>query len=236
VKRFAAFDLDGTLIRWQLYHAVVDRLATQNQLNTGASDALRQARMKWKRRDHPEAFRAYEQALIKVFEAALPSLNPNTFDKTVQAVTDEYADQVYTYTRKLIKDLKAKGFFLLAISGSHQEIVERIGRHYGFDAWRGSDFQRQNGQFTGQKTIASQNKQAILEEMIGQHQLTLDGSLAVGDSASDAPMLKLVQHPIAFNPDRELFKIAQQAGWPIVIERKNMIYQLEAQDGRYILS
>jgi phosphoserine phosphatase len=25
-KKFAAFDIDGTLIRWQLYHAIADNL------------------------------------------------------------------------------------------------------------------------------------------------------------------------------------------------------------------
>jgi phosphoserine phosphatase len=41
-------------------------------------------------------------------------------------------------------------------------------------------------------------------------------------------MLELVQRPIAFNPERELAKIAMKRGWPIVVERKNVVYKLSA--------
>ena len=32
-RPFAVFDIDGTLIRWQLYHAVADDMAKQNIIN-----------------------------------------------------------------------------------------------------------------------------------------------------------------------------------------------------------
>jgi phosphoserine phosphatase len=49
-------------------------------------------------------------------------------------------------------------------------------------------------------------------------------------------MLSMVKQPIAFNPTKELFKTAQQNGWEIVIERKNMIYKLEVKNGSYVLA
>jgi phosphoserine phosphatase len=39
-KRFAVFDLDGTLVRWQLYHALVDRLAKKGYLGEGVEATL----------------------------------------------------------------------------------------------------------------------------------------------------------------------------------------------------
>ncbi len=36
------------------------------------------------------------------------------------------------------------------------------------------------------------------------------------DSVSDLPMLELVGHPVAVNPDRELERIARAKNWPIV--------------------
>ncbi|MEO8785235.1 MAG: HAD family phosphatase [Candidatus Saccharimonadales bacterium] len=236
MKKFAVFDIDGTLIRWQLYHAVVDRLAGQGLLQPQAKQQLRQARMSWKQRQQPDSFKIYEESLIEIFESALGHLTTQDFDRAVQSITEEYSDQVYTYTRDLIKDLKAQDYTLLAISGSHQELVAIIAQHYGFTDWRGTVYERDGHQFSGKKQVASQNKRAILQELMASHNLTFPGSLAVGDSVSDAPMLEMVEQPIAFNPDRQLFDIAKAHGWKMVIERKNMIYRLESHDGRYLLA
>jgi len=236
MKKFAAFDIDGTLIRWQLYHAVVDKLAKQGLLGEKAHQQLHDARMVWKRREHREAFHAYEKELITVYEHALPNIGEEQFMYCVRAVADEYKTQVYTFTRDLAKKLKQQNYTLIAISGSHREIVEPVARQYGFDIFLGTEYERRNGRFTGKVKIGSKDKHIKLKQLINTHNLDTKGSYGVGDSKSDASMLELVDNPIAFNPDRELFAIAQDHGWPIVIERKNMVYRLEREDGRYVLA
>lgn len=235
MKKFAVFDIDGTLIRWQLYHVIVDRLAKEGELGSGAVQKFRSARKKWKNREHHESFSEYEAVLIDLFSASLKSINPAIFDNLVKQVISEYKDQVYTYTRDLTMTLKQQGYTLLAISGSHHELVEEVAKAYGFDDWVGSKYERDNEGFTGMSFIASHNKAEVLEQLISEHGLSKKESYAVGDSASDAPMLEMVEHPIAFNPDRNLYAIAEKSGWNIVIERKNMIYQLEQKNGQYIL-
>jgi phosphoserine phosphatase len=49
-------------------------------------------------------------------------------------------------------------------------------------------------------------------------------------------MLSIVEQPLAFNPTKELFSHARKSGWRVVIERKNMTYELESQNGSYILA
>lgn len=236
MNKFAVFDIDGTLIRWQLYHVIVDRLAKAGELSADAELQLKTARRRWKNREHPEAFSQYEGELIRIFEQSLPSINPKIFDTLVKSVIAEYKDQVYTYTRDLIKTLKAKGYFLLAISGSHHELVQEIATAYEFDDWVGSHYERTGTSYSGKSYVASHHKAEILQDLIKKHDLNLHESYAVGDSKSDAPMLDMATHPIAFNPDRSLFEIAQKNHWNIVIERKNMIYQLEYKDGNYLLA
>lgn len=226
MEKFAAFDIDGTLIRWQLYHTVVDKLAKAGQLGEKAQANLHDARMRWKRREPGYSFRDYEIALITTYEDAVTRVRPSVFDALIAGVIGEYKDQVYTYTRDLVIRLKDDDYTLLAISGSHEELVAEIGRHYGFDDWIGTTYEREGDTFTGDKYVASHDKQAALQRLIGKHGLTLEGSYAVGDSKSDAPMLAMVEHPIAFNPDQDLFDLAQANRWPIVVERKNVIYQL----------
>ena len=234
-RKFAVFDIDGTLIRWQLYHAVVDKLAKAGHLGPDARETLHEARMRWKRRERGYSFRDYEVALIKTYEASVTDISPKLFDEVMEQVIHEYQDQVYTYTRDLVVKLKDKGYILLAISGSHEELVAAISEHYGFDDWIGTRYKRKSGTFTGEKYVASHDKQTALQSLITKHKLATTGSYAIGDSRSDAPMLEMVEHPVAFNPDKALYDIAVEAGWDMVVERKNVIYKLKAANEGYHL-
>lgn len=235
MKQFAAFDIDGTLIRWQLYHTVVDTLAKQGNLGDGAYQKLHEARMNWKRRENIDSFRAYEEILIEVFESVLLTIDVRVFDKAVTETISEYKDQTYRYTRNLIKELKTKGYFLLAISGSHIELVEQIANYYGFDDFIGSYYERNEHGFSGKMTLPSKDKKTALAHFIEKHDLSVQGSYAIGDSLSDASMLKMVENPIAFNPDHSLYEVALQNRWPIVVERKNVTYRLDPTSDGYTL-
>ncbi len=234
-KKFAVFDIDGTLIRWQLFHAVVDKLAKNGALGDKAHEQIHQARMKWKRREGPDGFYAYEMALVELYDKAVKTLDPQEFDTMTDQVIDEYKDQVYTYTRDLATSLKQQGYLLLAISGSQKELVAKIADYYGFDDFVATDYTRTNGGFSGEVSVASHDKKTALESLIQKHDLSLEGSYAVGDSKSDAVMLAMVENPIAFNPDKNLFDEAKKNGWNIVVERKNVIYELEENNATYQL-
>lgn len=233
--KFAVFDIDGTLIRWQLYHALVDSLGKNRLIDQKDYQKLRQARMAWKRRISPNSFKDYERILIEVYESALPKINVRQFDKIAKDVANEYKTQVYTFTRNLIKELKNKGYFLIAISGSHYELVSFMAEQYGFDCYIGTTYVRKDDHFTGKKILANKNKGLMLKKLIAEYDLTYKKSTAIGDSESDISLLNMVENPIAFNPDQKLYTTAKSNGWKIVIERKNVIYHLEERDGKYLL-
>jgi HAD superfamily hydrolase (TIGR01490 family) len=234
-RPFAAFDIDGTLIRWQLYHALVDRIIKEDYSDPKAWEQIHESRMSWKTRSHAEAFKAYEHELINVYDNILTSLTVKQFNEVVDAVFDEYKDQVYVYTRELIKELKSKEYLLFAISGSQKEIVGKIADYYGFDDFSGSVYVQKNGRFTGKVILPHLQKDKVLNEFAAKHKAGLDGSIAVGDSVGDASMMEMVEQPIAFNPEAKLFTVAKEKGWKIVLERKNMVYELESNDGKYEL-
>ena len=235
-KKFAAFDIDGTLIRWQLYHAIADRLAKLGYVDTVAFNEIREARMDWKRRTHSESFKEYEIELVKLYERILKELNVGHFEEAAESVFEEYKEQVYTYTRTLLKELKAKDYLLFAISGSQTEIVKKIADYYGFDDFAGSTYVQQDERFTGELHTALGKKDIVLKRLAKKHQAGFKDSIAVGDGAGDIAMLEIVENPIAFNPERKLFEEASKQGWKIVIERKNMVYELEQGSGKYQLA
>jgi HAD superfamily hydrolase (TIGR01490 family) len=234
-RPFAVFDIDGTLVRWQLYHALVNSLIKNGFTDEALYPLIHESRMTWKNRKHSEAFKEYELELVKLYDNSLKHLKVADFDRVVNDVFEEYKDQVYVYTRELIKKLKNQGYLLFAISGSQTEVIEKIAKYYKFDDYVGRIEHRKEDRFTGTSSTPIFNKDAVLEKLVANHNVNFKGSLAVGDSMSDSKMLELVEQPIAFNPEKKLFDYARQKKWKIVVERKNMIYELESQDGKYEL-
>lgn len=234
-QKFAVFDIDGTLIRWQLYHAIADNLVKLGFIAPVRFQAIKDARMIWKRRESSESFKKYELELVKLYDQILSEITVEQFKQAAQGVFDEYKDQVYVFTRDLIPWLKKKDYLIFAISGSQTQIVSKMAEHYGFDDFVARVDDYKDDQFTGHSTTPIFNKDDVLRQLVERNAATFKGSIGVGDSFSDIKMLDLVEKPIAFNPEEALFEEAKRRGWKIVIERKNMVYELEKSSGKYQL-
>ena len=232
---FAVFDIDGTVIRWQLYNAMADALLRQGYIDKKRFETVRIARMNWKRRVDSDSFRDYEHKLIEVFDEALQGLPVNMLQMAAQTVFSEYKEQVYAFTRDLIYDLKKRGYLLFVISGSPSLIVEKLAEYYEFDDYAATNYPSTNGYYTGEKHLSVGKKGELLDSLIAKHGLSKVGSIGVGDSEGDIAMLELCERPIAFNPSKGLFDHATEHQWEIVVERKNVIYVLNASDNKYLL-
>lgn len=236
-QKFAAFDIDGTLFRSGLYREVSYELTKMGVVPHKLAQELTAKHREYRNRLHGNAFEEFERTLVDAFDKLTTHIRVADYDEAVQHVLAKKAENVYVYTRDLIHQLKEEGYFLVAISGSQIELVEPFARKYGFDAWVGQEWERGSEYFTGTIVKTHTGKDLIIKRLIDEHNLTLKDSFAVGDSNGDVGMLKLVDHPIAFNPTYELYEQAIHEGWTIVIERKNMIYRLErGQDGAHVLA
>lgn len=228
MKPYAVFDLDGTLIRWQLFHVIVDRLGKIGKIDKQTYQDILDSRMAWKRREQSDGFDRYQIKLIDAYNSVVTNLSQNELEELANRAFEEHKDQSYVFTRNLMKDLKAKGYMLFAISGSFTEAVQLIAKHYGFDDSAGTMHAKKSGKFTGEIDVVQyERKVDMLNNLKKKYKLSDEGSYAVGDSMGDYAILKHVQNPIVFNPARELFEKAKEHGWRIVVERKNVIYELQ---------
>lgn len=234
-KPFAVFDIDGTVIRWQLFHAIVDALGKHGHLPSETMQHIQAARQQWKIRTHEESFSEYEHRLVDYFTNILKGLDVAAYTQASQSVFEAHKDQVYRYTRGLISKLKSQGYVMLAISGSPTEAVKLFADYYGFDDFAASQYKNDGKTYSGKVIPVVGRKDAALKELVQKHGLDFAGSIGVGDSEGDIAMLELVERPIAFNPSKKLVAHAKSQGWDIIVERKNVVYELSEQQGLYVL-
>jgi HAD superfamily hydrolase (TIGR01490 family) len=97
-----------------------------------------------------------------------------------------------------------------------QEMAELMAIVLTFDGAVGSVAEVVDGVYTGRPggpfTYREGKAQAI-RELAERENIDLSASYAYSDSESDLPMLRLVGHPVAVNPDTTLARVAREEGW-----------------------
>ncbi|MBI4091063.1 MAG: hypothetical protein HY422_03490, partial [Candidatus Komeilibacteria bacterium] len=99
--------------------------------------------------------------------------------------------------------------------------------YYTFDVVSGVTYPHHHGVYTGTVGLGeAPDKKEVLRNILKMHGFSLKGSVGVGDSESDIAFLEMVDRPIAFNPNKVLYNHARKKHWEIVVERKDVVYQM----------
>lgn len=223
-KKIAVFDIDGTIFRSNLHFELFKGLVEYGIFPSIVLKEIEEYHDDWiNRRGH---YRDFEQSLIVSYQNRLKGKVVEDIEKVSRYVVQEKMEHVYVYTRDMIEKLR-EDHILLAISGSPREIVDAFTENWKFDKAYGTIYGSENGVYTGEITFPSYEvKDATLKNFCSEHNLGLEGSVGIGDTSGDVAFLNLVEEPIAFNPSRELFEIAQTRKWKTRIERKDVIYEI----------
>ncbi len=227
-RKVAVFDIDGTIFRSSLLIELVERLISDGVFPVSARSIYLGPQKNWL--DRRDSYEKYIMAVVAAFDRNLKGVREEDLKKAAARVVAEHQFRVYRYTRDLILDLRKKGYFLLAISHSPKMVVEKFAKGLGFDKVYGRMFELdQKRRFTGRGYYLEliEDKARILKRAAEKSDLTLRGSVGVGDTDSDTAFLKLVEKPICFNPNLGLYRIAKRNRWPVVVERKDVIYTIK---------
>ena len=226
-KKVAIFDIDGTIFRSSLLIEVTESLVYEGVFPLKVRDIYTKSYNNWLNRKG--SYEKYIGEVINAFEQNMKNIKYVDFVKASKNVIAFHKSRVYRYTRQIVKDLKKKNYFMLAISNSPKELVDDFCSNLGFDKVYGRVYEvGKNGKFTGKTLYLDlvSDKAKILQRAVEKEGLTLKGSIGVGDTESDIKFFKLVQRPICFNPNKKLYNHAKSVGWEIVVERKDVIYKI----------
>ncbi len=120
---------------------------------------------------------------------------------------------------ELIERHRQRGHDLLIVTATNEFITRPIATALGIDELIASEGEVIDGRYTGEpRGIPSyhEGKVTRVRQWLADKGITLAGSYFYSDSHNDLPLLRLVDHPVAVDPDAVLLAHAESAGWPVI--------------------
>ncbi len=140
-------------------------------------------------------------------------------DLVKSTITEVIEPLVYAEAQALIDYHRNRGDEIWLVSMAPEEIVQPFAELLGLTGAIASRATvDEDGKFTGEMDFFAQgeNKAVAIRELASARDIDLAASYAYSDSETDAPMLFVVGHAYAVNPDRQLARIAHDNQWPIL--------------------
>jgi len=227
MQKVAFFDIDGTLFRSSLLIELVDAFIKAGIFPPDTENVYAKEFQAWLNREGE--YEAYIEAVVKAFLAKLKGVTYGDFADIGRSVVEKQWKYTYRYTRDLLKKLREDDYYIVAISQSPKTILDSFCTSHGFDKVYGRIYEiDEEDRFTGNINHLDviTDKSNIVERFFEKHSFDRTGSIGVGDTEGDITLLKSVENPVCFNPNMKLYTYAKTMGWPIVVERKDVIYEL----------
>jgi len=218
----AFFDVDNTLMRGASIYYFARGLAARKMFGARALAKMLIGQLTFRLRgtenaSHIDAARESALAFVAGQRVAdITALGEEIYDDTM-------ASQIWEGSRELTQAHLEAGQRVWLVTATPVELAEILARRLGLTGALGTVAETSDGKYTGRLVgglLHGEAKAAAIRALAQRESLDLPGCSAYSDSANDMPMLTLVGHPHAVNPDAQLRTIARQRGWPIHDFRK----------------
>jgi phosphoserine phosphatase len=193
-RRLVVFDMDSTLITIE----VIDELAKAH----GVGDQVVKI---------TESAMRGELDFKQSFTKRLSLLN-GLEESKVKAIGDSLP--LTDGAERLIATLKKLGYKTAIVSGGFTYFGNILKQKLGIDYVFANELEIANGIVTGNvkgEIVDGRRKAALLKEIAGKENISLEQVIAVGDGANDLPMISLAGLGIAFNAKPIVRQTAKQS-------------------------
>jgi HAD superfamily hydrolase (TIGR01490 family) len=214
------FDVDGTLVTTNLLHPTLFYIANQ-QSPMQSLERIGRALLKSPRLVLAEMVdrRQFNELLFSVYEGIsedrLLLLADEAFDTVLRR-------SLFPEARALVARCREQGDVVL-VSGALDFLMKRLAAYLGATDVIANRLEIKDGKATGRMlrpVVAGPEKARLVREHARAKGYDLDDCFAYSDSYSDVPMLSVVGHPAAVNPDARLARLARTYGWPVMTLKK----------------
>ncbi|KAA8886893.1 HAD-IB family hydrolase [Nocardia colli] len=203
----AIFDFGGTVVdgfpRPGTFQRLFRRRGTEEVLLRGIRNGATDG-------EYGRFLNQLAEALAGRSEADLDALGERLFRRTVYG-------HLYFEAWQLIRTHQAAGHTIVLASSLTRFQVAPAAAELGIEHVLYTPMAAQDGILTGYpdgKTLWRNGKADAVREFAAGHEVDLTRSYVYADSTADLPLLSLVGHPTAVNPDQELTSVAAERNWP----------------------
>ena len=213
----AFYDLEGTLVSTNLVHTLAFYAKRQQGLwQTAKASASTLVKLPF--------FGITDLYSRNVFNEVFFSSYEGFSQDRLRFFSDELFEEVlkpaiFPGTLELIAQGKKIGQRQVVLTGALDFTIDRLMKHLGIDDYVANRLEFVNGYATGRvlpPVMASATKAKWIREYAERESINLSESYAYSDSISDLPMLSIVGHPVAVNPDIRLKQTARQHDWAVL--------------------
>ncbi len=213
----AFFDVDNTMMQGASIYWFARGLAARKYFTAGdlARFAWQQARFRLFATEH-----AGDMSQAK--EAALAFINGwrvEDVERLAEEIFDELmAPRIWAGTRRLAQRHLDAGERVWLVSAAPVEIGRVIAARLGLTGAIGTVAEVVDGTYTGRLVgdlMHGPAKAEAVAHLAAVEGLNLSRCAAYSDSVNDLPMLSVVGHPVAVNPDPALLRQARRRGWDV---------------------
>lgn len=141
----------------------------------------------------------------------LEEIGEEVFDESM-------AERIWPGTRAIAQQHLDRGERVWLVTAAPIEIANVIARRLGLTGAIGTVAEHVDGVYTGElvgEMLHGEGKAVAVKSIAEREGLDLERCSAYSDSSNDLPMLSLVGHPCAVNPDAKLRAHAKANGWRI---------------------
>jgi len=211
------FDVDGTLITTNLVHPTVFYMLNQpTPLHSMAKLGRAILKAPWMALAEAQDRRLFNELLFSSFagvsEDRLLALAKEAFERVMKP-------NIYPGAKDLVQTSLDKGHDVIIVSGALDFLMKLLAEHLGATGIIANRLEIKDRFATGKllrPVVAGPEKARLVREHARAQGHDLDECFAYSDSYSDVPMLSVVGHPAAVNPDRKLSLLANAYHWPII--------------------
>ena len=213
----AFFDVDNTMIRGASMYFFGRGLAGRGLVTSRdlANFAWEQLRFRVRGKEDLDA-------VAGIREKALGLVAGRCVDEITaygEEIYDELMEQrIWAGTRRLAQQHLDAGQRVFLVSATPVELARIIARRLGLTGALGTVSEVDDGRYTGRlvgEPLHGPAKAEAVRALAEREGLDLSRCTAYSDSANDVPMLTLVGHAVAVNPDSALREQARTRGWDV---------------------
>jgi HAD superfamily hydrolase (TIGR01490 family) len=212
----AFFDVDNTMLQGASLFHLAKGLYRRRFFSRGeiATKAWEQLRFRLTGETSASVANARASALSFIAGHSVTELQV-----LVEEIFDEVmAARIWPGTKALAQQHLDAGERVWLVTAAPVEVARLLARRLGLTGALGTVAAEVDGVYTGELVgdiLHGPAKAEAVRALAAQEGLDLARSAAYSDSVNDLPLLELVGHPCAINPDAKLRRHAELAGWQV---------------------